>query len=107
MEIRRLTEAAYKATFAYRMHDVSGSARPTIDVDPYLDQIPADDLEGFELVSDGVRQVYRDAHDRYEHVLFPLDPSDTCLVIVLDLRNTWVHGHFLLHLGNTSSRTRP
>jgi len=46
--------------------------------------------------------VQRDAHDRYDHVLWPLDCAGVSLVIVVDVKNRWIHGHHVLDL-----RARP
>lgn len=99
MRTTRLTETAFKATFTARMRDITGSAHEVVDIWLYVDAIPANQCDGLELQSDEVRHVWRDAYDRYDHVLLPLARENTYLVVVVDLRMAQVHGHHILDLG--------
>ncbi|MDJ0523400.1 MAG: hypothetical protein QNJ90_15125 [Planctomycetota bacterium] len=94
-----LTEAAFKATFTRRMREITGREQGVLDIWAYVDAIPLEQREGLELTGEDVTIVWRDAYDRYDHVLIPLARSNTYLVVVVDLRMVQVHGHHVLDLG--------
>lgn len=99
MDTRRLTEAAFQATFTTRMRENTGGAGEAIDIRKYVESVPPEDLQGLVLEAGGARQMWRDEHDRYEQVLLPLNRSNAFLVVVVDLRNRCIHGHHVLDLG--------
>lgn len=101
MEPQRLTEAAFRATFAYRMREMPRTVEG-VDVEAYAQAIPGEDLAGLQRLPGVAPVVQRDAHDRYDHVLWPLDCAGVSLVIVVDVKNRWIHGHHVLDL-----RARP
>ena len=98
MEAKRLTETAFRATFTARMREIPPCGATSPDLVPYLDALFPEDLDGLSIPTREVRHVWRDAHDRYDHVLLPLSRANTYLVVVVDLRNWCVHGHHVLDL---------
>ena len=99
MELRRLTETAFQATFTVPMKEVTGDEGEVVDIWDYVESVPPGDLGDAGPPGEAVSHVWRDAHDRYDHVLFPLRPAHTYLVIVVDLKQRCVHGHHVLDLG--------
>ena len=99
MDTRRLTEAAFQATFTTRMRESTGGAGEAIDIREYVESVPPEDFQGLLLETGGARQMWRDEHDRYEQVLLPFNRSNAFLVVVVDLRNRCIYGHHLLDLG--------
>jgi hypothetical protein len=96
---RRLTEAAFRATFTTRMREVTRRGEDAIDIREYVASVPPEDLDGWTLEAGLGQQIWRDAYDRYDHVLLPLSRKGVYLAIVVDLRNRSIHGHHVLDLG--------
>jgi hypothetical protein len=104
MNTRLLSQSEFHATFADRMIDIKGredemQPEGVIDLEPYLDVIPDDDLGGMRLRS-GVppAAVYRAGDGRFDHVLYPCNRSNVYVVIVIQLRPERIFGHFILDL---------
>ena len=98
MDTKLLTEAAFRATFTAPMHQVPAE-EGAVDVGPYVAAVPAELRDGLDLVDGQVRQVWRDAYERYDHVLLALGRCNTYLVVVVDLKQRCIHGHHVLDLG--------
>ena len=99
MDVRRLTETAFQATFTAPMHEVTGEEGEIVDIWEYVECVPLEDLDGLAQAPEVVSHVWRDAYDRYDHVLLPLTRTNVFLVIVVDLKNRCVYGHHVLDLG--------
>jgi hypothetical protein len=77
-----------------------------IDLTPYVDAVPAEDLEGNTLLgNDVVEFVYRSADNVYDHVAFPCQQQNVFLVVVVKLAPDEPYGHHLLNLDNEYGRT--
>lgn len=94
----RLSDASYDATFAEPMRDVTLEATDVIDVWPYVSVIPQEDLRGHQIWDQFVENVYRDASNRYDHVLVMTQTKNVYLVVVVDLARDDIYGHYLLDL---------
>ncbi|BCH15162.1 hypothetical protein MesoLjLa_20130 [Mesorhizobium sp. L-2-11] len=93
---RRLDEDEFKACFAEPMTDVTVTAEAALDIWPYVHALDLEQI-GLPYLNE-VRYVYRDARDRFDQVLIGTGRFNTLLVIVVDLGNSTVFGHFLLDL---------
>ena len=98
MKTTLLSEMQFLATFAAPMRDVTGEATNVIDIWPYVDSVPAQDLRGHEVYDRFVEYVYRDATGRFDHVQVMTKTKNVYLTIVVDLQHNAVHGHQLLDL---------
>ena len=98
MPTRFLTEAEFQATFASPMREVASADDTEVNIWPYVDAVPAADLQGFAIVDGMVAHVYRAAGDAYDHVLLPSETTNVFLAIVVDLKSRRVLGHHLLNL---------
>jgi hypothetical protein len=98
MQTRRLNELEFKATTTPQMHCVTGSATDVLDIWPYVDSVPAADLEGHSIYDQFVEAVYRTGKDHFNHVLVMTRTKNVYLVVVVDLTNESVVGHRLLDL---------
>lgn len=78
------------------MTDVTSRANSTVDIWPYVDALDLDEL-GIPNLND-VQHVYRDAQERFDHVLIGTGRFNTLLVIVVDLKASAIFGHFPLDL---------
>lgn len=96
MRTRRLERDQFKATMTPNMQNVTETANAVLDIWPYVDTIPSDDLEGHD--AKDVEFVYRSGDARFEHVLIATAAKNVYLCIVVDLVNATVFGHHLLDL---------
>lgn len=87
-----LSEAAYRATLAAPMTDVTDSAEPVVDIWPYIDALP--EAEGLG----DVDRVYRSGTGDHDHVLITTSVANAYLVVIVDLRQSAVLGHYRLDL---------
>lgn len=98
MQTALLDENQFLATFGAPMRDVTVEATNVIDIWPYVDSVPADDLCGHEVYDRFVEYVYRDAKERFDHVLVMTRTKNVYLTIVVDIRLDEIYGHNLLDL---------
>jgi hypothetical protein len=82
-----------------QMLRVDAGQPPPFDFWPYVLQIPAADFQGFDCSAEIIEWVWRSDDAAFEHVLISTkEDRDVVMVIVLDLNQRTVHGHFLLDL---------
>ena len=65
---------------------------------PYVAAVPPQELWGHAVVPETVDRVYRRGDERFDHVLVTTTTENVFLVIVVDLREDGIFGHFLLDL---------
>jgi len=92
----KLSENEFKACFSSPMINVTSHANAAVDIWPYVDALNRDEL-GIPSLND-VHHVYRDARERFDHVLIGTARFNTLLVIVVDLKTSTIFGHTLLDL---------
>lgn len=98
MSNRVLSEAEFRATLAAPMQEVTRTATDVLDIWPYVESIPPNDLEAHRVQDGIVEYVYRTPDDHFDHVLIPTNAANVYLVVVVDLVSDRVHGHRLLDL---------
>jgi hypothetical protein len=98
METFLLSDEAFAAAFAAPMRNVTQDTTAVIDMWPYVAAVNSADLAGHEIHDQLVEYVYRDAKDRYDHVLVMTKTKNVYLAVVVDLIANRVHGHYLLNL---------
>jgi hypothetical protein len=103
IQTRKLTDQEFRACFADPMENLTGKADAVLDIWPYVDALDLDDV-GVPYVND-VHYVYRDALNRFDQVVVGTGRFDALLVIVIDLANRAIHGHYLLDLAKDSGVT--
>ena len=98
MSTRRLTDTEYRQTLSDPVEDATQTASALVDIWPYVEAVPAADLEGHTLYNRFVEYVYRSADARFDHVLVMTRTSNVYLVVVVDRTHSTVYGHRLLDL---------
>ncbi len=93
---RRLDEQEFAACFAAPMRNVTEHAEAVVDIWPYVGELDLDEL-GIPSLGD-VHYVYRDGLGRFDQVLIGTGRFNALLVIVVDLTERAIFGHFLLDL---------
>ena len=98
MNITKLSETGFHATFTKSMESISNDAEPPFDYLAYLKAIPDEDFEGHRCDDGRVQSVYQNDTGQYQHVLLFTKEERVFMVIVLDLFAKFVCGHILLDL---------
>ena len=81
------------------MVDVTETAQPVVDIWDYVEQLTTD-KEVLDYVNREqlVEKVYRNDEETFDHVLLPTDNSNIFVVIIVDLGQKEIKGHFRLDL---------
>lgn len=95
MKTRKLTFEEFKATQFDPQKIEEG--QPPFDFWPYVQAIPPEDFGEYDCREGNVGHVYR-MGDSYEHVLIQSQYEGIAMVIVLDLKEQQVFGHFMLDI---------
>ena len=107
----QLTEDEFKATMAQPMRRLEPAEAPRVNLKPYVDAIPVQDLRGYDFSSRFTPHVYATPDRRFVHVLLAASVPDVFLVVVIDAAREHVNGHYLLDLpsmyGLNESRRGP
>ena len=93
-----LDKQAFLETFKAPMRDVTQEATDVIDIWPYVQSVPAQDLENHQIYEQYVEVVYRCRDGLFDHVLVMTRTKNIYVCVVIDLENDQIHGHYLLDL---------
>ena len=102
---RLLSEEEFRATCKQKMLEITGHEddlypKGVIDIEPYLQSVPGDDLQGTALVpGSGPAAVYLSGDGQFTHVLYRCNRSNVYLVVVVKMNPDDVFGHYVLDLG--------
>ena len=99
MQVKLLTEEEYLATMSESMEDATEFAEGVVDIWPYV-AILVDQGVVLQYVYDNalVEMVYRNTDDDFDHILLPTDDENIFTVIVVDLEEVEIYGHYILNL---------
>jgi hypothetical protein len=78
------------------MGDVTSTAEAIVDIWPYVDAVPAPDIEGW--TAHDVEHVYRHPNQHVDHVLIKTCRENCYLVILIDRDGANIIGHHFLDL---------
>lgn len=93
---RNLSAEEFGTFFSPGMEDVTSTADAVVDIWPYVDSIPADDLG--EVVPHDVHYVFRATDGGRDHIVIKTSIENLELVIVIDRQLSAIVGHHLLNL---------
>ena len=79
--------------------DVTENANPLVDIWDYVLNLVKENIV-IEYVYENnlVEKVYRNLANTFDHVLLPTSDKNIFIVIVIDLKNVSVSGHYKLNL---------
>jgi hypothetical protein len=94
-----LTKDQYAATFSPKMTDVTNTEFTSINIWPYVEELMNDKaVDELTFNEQLVEQVYRNEAATYDHVLLPTKNKNAFVIIIVDLVNNVVSGHYNLNL---------
>lgn len=101
MKVNELTYKQFKSTFSEKMNDVTYSA---LEEPVYIwDYVKSLEKDKFYLNDDIINNrivelVYRNSVKTYDHVLVPTFKKNIYLVIIININQKNIFGHYLLDL---------
>jgi hypothetical protein len=99
MEVKLLTEEEYLETMSEEMVDATEHAEGVVDIWPYVSVLVAEGLVQQDVYDDAyIEMVYRNTEDDFDHLLVPTDDENVFTVIVVDLEEVMIVGHYVLNL---------
>jgi hypothetical protein len=98
IEMKRLSEFEYLATFGHPMKRLAPEVAPPFDFWDYFESIPASHFDGHDCSARAVTYVWEHPNGRFQHVLVNSEDRNIFMVLVLDVSGAAVLGHRLLDL---------
>ena len=96
---KQLTEEQFKSTFGDKMFDVTETAEPVLDIWEYVEQLSIDNIVlKYVLEKQLVEKVYRNSLNTFEHILLPTNHTSVFIVLVINIIEKDIFGHFKLDL---------
>jgi hypothetical protein len=96
--MKLLSKTEHLATMEEPMKRLPSDSFAPFSFWDYFDAIPPADFQGHDCSEGVVRDAWETFADKYQHVLVDSEDKNVFMVIVLDLVNSTVLGHFLLDL---------
>lgn len=94
-----LTEEEYLSTMSEEMVDATEHAEGVVDIWPYVAHLVKEGLVQQDVYDEAyIELVNRNTEDNFDHLFLPTDDEDTFVVIVVDLEEVEIMGHFVLDL---------
>jgi hypothetical protein len=101
-----LTEKEFKSTFTDKMIDVTETAEPVVDIWPYVQQLTLDNIvHKYTFDNTLVEKVYRNQTNTFDQVLLPTPNKNIFIIIIVDLLNKKIKGHYQLNLNAVYNNT--
>ena len=95
----QLTSEQFKKTMIGKMINVTDTAEATVEIWPYVIELNKHNIVlDYVLNNRLVELVYRNYSNSVDHVLLPTENPDTFVVIVVNLKEKNIEGHYKLDL---------
>lgn len=96
---KTLSEKEYKQTIGYKMADVTQTAEPIIDIWTYVKDLVYENIVSeYVFKNNLVEKVYRNDTSTFDHILLPTSDKNVFIVIVVEIANATILGHYQLDL---------
>ena len=101
-----LTKEEYLSTMKDKMFDVTLTAEPSVDIWDYVKELVSENVVNVTVLQNfTVESVYRNGDNTFHHVLLPTSDQNCFIVIIVDLNNKSIKGHYRLDLNSEYSLT--
>jgi hypothetical protein len=98
IQLRKLSDSEFQATFESPMRNVTASAPALVDIWPYANTVLSEEFRDHESDDWDVQHVYENSSCTYHHVLINTDVANAFLVIVIEVDSKSIFGHHFLNL---------
>jgi len=97
--LTELSPEEFINTMSAEMEDVTETAEPVTDISPYVSElIEAGLVLPQTLEEELIEIIYRNEAATFDHVLLPTDSDDVFIVLVIDLAEERISGHYRMDL---------
>lgn len=94
-----LTEEQYKSTMTGQMTDVTQTAEPVVDIWPYVEELRGDKIvSDYVFTNELIESVISNGDGSFHHVVLPTDKKNVFIVLIVDVKQRGIMGHFKLDL---------
>jgi len=100
MEIKELSEKEFRSTFSEKMNNVTDNHNTIIDVWEYVALLDKSKylINGYIIEHKLVEYVYRNSTNTFDQILIPTEKENIYLIIIVNIKNKNIFGHYLLDL---------
>jgi hypothetical protein len=100
MKVKKITEKEFKTTFSERMNDVTNDADAIVDIWEYVKALEKSKyfINDYIVQKRLVEYVYRNSINTYDQILIPTIKKNIYLIIIVDIKEGNIFGHYLLDL---------
>ena len=100
MEVKELTENEFKSTFSEKMNNVTNTVDAIVDIWKYINLLDESKyfINDYIVEKRLIEKVYRNSEETYDQILIPTKKNNNFLIIVVDIIQKNIYGHYLLDL---------
>ena len=96
-----LSEDEYRSKLSPKMFEVSETAEAILDIWPYVLMLVQNNIISEHVYKNNiVEYVYCDSLKKYDHILLPTAISNIFIILVVNIPNVTIDGHYTLNLEN-------
>jgi hypothetical protein len=95
----QLSEDEFKSTITDKMIDVTETANAVLNIWPYVQRLTKEKVVlDYVYKKELVEKVYRNDKNTFDHVLLPTSDSNAFIVIIVNLMQKNIRGHYRLDI---------
>ena len=100
MKVKELTENEFKSTFSEKMNNVTNTVDAIVDIWKYINLLDKSEyfINDYVIEKRLIEKVYRNSEETYDQILIPTKKNNNFLIIVVDIIQKNIYGHYLLDL---------
>ncbi len=99
MVTNELTKEEYISTFDPKMLDVTQTAIPVVNIWQYVEQLTKHNIVlPYVFEKQLVEYVYENTASTFHHILLPTNNKNIFVAIIVDIKEKYIKGHYLLDL---------
>ena len=100
MKVKELTKNEFKSTFSERMKNVTNTVDVIADIWKYINLLNKSEyfIDNYVIEKRLIEKVYRNSEKTYDQILIPTKKNNNFLIIIVDIIQKNIYGHYLLDL---------
>ena len=105
MKTKELTEMEFKSTFSEKMNNVTNNVDAVIDIWEYVNVLEKSKyfISDYIIEKGIIEKVYRNSINTYDQILIPTIKQNVYLIIIVNIKEEKIFGHYLLDLNKEYS----
>ena len=100
MEVKELTENEFKSTFYEKLNNVTNTVDAIANIWEYINLLDKSEyfINDYVIEKRLIEKVYRNSGETYDQILISTKKDNNFLIIVVDIIQKNIYGHYLLDL---------